>query len=170
MPETKDEQSFIKCSDGSLLNYFTGKFDDWQVRLSRPHLGISWYPPTDTNYFKFLKDLGATYGNDIVYNDFIQVYDATTKDLEKRNSILCLIKSLSIKYDRDSVEFEIWLSVLYMAMIAEENKQWSKLGKRIKRLGVHRVLIENITPVIAANESKGQSWKLLDHECKIRGF
>ena len=57
-----------------------------------------------------------------------------------------------------------------MAMIAEENKANTKLGKKIKRLGVHQILIENITPNISANYSKGMKWREIEKECKERGF
>jgi hypothetical protein len=161
---------FKKFNDGSALDFFRGGFDHWQVRLTRPNMGISWYPPTDTQYFKFLKDLSHKYGHDTVYNDFIEIYKVTTKDLENCNAVFSLIYSISSKYTDDSLEVEIWLSVLYMAMVAEDNRRWTKLGKRIKRLGVHRVLLENVTPKVAADESKGKPWREIDKECKIRGF
>jgi hypothetical protein len=55
-------------------------------------------------------------------------------------------------------------------MVAEENKTNTKLGKKIKRLGVHQILIENMKPEIAANFSKGMKWQEISNECKIRGF
>ena len=46
-------------------------------------------------------------------------------------------------------------SILYMAMIAEERKAGTRLGKRIKRLGIHKLLIENIPVREAANFMRG---------------
>jgi hypothetical protein len=55
-------------------------------------------------------------------------------------------------------------------MIAEENKENAILGKRIKRLGMHQVLIENMKPEEAAVFSKGKKWKELHRLMKKRGF
>ena len=55
-------------------------------------------------------------------------------------------------------------------MIAEENKGNAILKKRIKRLGMHQVLLENYTPEHAANFSKGKKWKDLDKLMKQKGF
>ncbi|BAI61676.1 conserved hypothetical protein [Methanocella paludicola SANAE] len=170
MSEETNNSSFKEFIDGSALDYFQGGFDRWQVRLKRPNIGIPWYPPTDTQYFKFLRDSANIYGPDTIYNDFVKIYDITTSDLKTSTKAFSLISTISSKYNKDSLEMEIWLSVLYMAMVAEENKRWTKLGKRIKRLGVHRVLLENVPPKIAADESKGKPWKVIDEECKIRGF
>jgi hypothetical protein len=60
--------------------------------------------------------------------------------------------------------------ILYAGMIAEEQKDKKILGKRIKRLGVHQVLVELVDPKIAANYSRGKRWSDLDIECKQRGF
>lgn len=45
---------------------------------------------------------------------------------------------------------EIWLNVLYAGMIAEENKENAVLGKRIKRLGMHQVLPDEMPPETAS--------------------
>ena len=45
-----------------------------------------------------------------------------------------------------------------MGMITEENKRNTRLGKRIKRLGMHQVLIEEIQPAIAVNFSRVMGW------------
>jgi hypothetical protein len=41
---------------------------------------------------------------------------------------------------------ELWFTVLYAGMISEENKTNAILKKRVKRLGIHQVLIQNSTP------------------------
>ena len=57
-----------------------------------------------------------------------------------------------------------------MAIIPEENKAHTKLGKRIKRLGVHQILIENMNPNENTNYSKGMKWKEIEKKCIKRGF
>jgi len=55
-------------------------------------------------------------------------------------------------------------------MVAEENRENAKLKKRIKRLGIHQVLIEGISPEIAANFSRDKVWIILDGIMKKKGF
>ena len=60
-------------------------------------------------------------------------------------------------------------------MIAEENKKGLDgeklpLRKRIKRLGVYMVLMEDVQPMVAANYSRGLGADYLDKVCFYRGF
>ena len=55
-------------------------------------------------------------------------------------------------------------------MVAEENKQFTKLGRRVKRLGMHQVLRDRIPPAQAADFSRGRTWQEIDAECRERGF
>jgi hypothetical protein len=73
-------------------------------------------------------------------------------------------------YDKDSLEIEIWFNVLYLAMIAEENKKNTKLKKRIKRLGIHQVLIDELEPEVAATFGNGIKWTELDRLMRAKGF
>ena len=62
------------------------------------------------------------------------------------------------------------LSILYVGMIAEENKRRAMLRKRVKRLGVYQLLIENVAPEEAATFSRGKPWNVIDFECTVRQF
>lgn len=55
-------------------------------------------------------------------------------------------------------------------MIAEERKAGTRLGKRIKRLGIHMLLIENIPVREAANFMRGMGWRDIARLCEERGF
>ncbi|MEI8165737.1 MAG: hypothetical protein WCG26_05140, partial [Chloroflexales bacterium] len=77
---------------------------------------------------------------------------------------------MSWAYADDSLAVDILLSILYAGMIAEENKHRAKLRKRVKRLGVHQVLVEHLAPEEAATFSKGKSWEVIDFECTVRNF
>lgn len=55
-------------------------------------------------------------------------------------------------------------------MIAEENKKHTKLGRRIKRLGIYTLLIEKRDLNYAANFMKGMPWRKIDRLCRERGF
>lgn len=153
-------------SDGSLIEIGQGRFDDWCVYLTIPTNNK--HAPRDYKYFKVLKALGARYGADKVYNDFLEIYNLTSSDISEE--VLDKISKMSEYYEPYCVKFDIVMTVIYLGMIAEENKAGTKLGKRIKRLGIHQVLKENLDPEIAANYSRGKGWKFIDYECKIRDF
>jgi hypothetical protein len=55
-------------------------------------------------------------------------------------------------------------------MIAGENKTNAILKKRIKRLGMHQILIEDLDADYSGNFSKRKNWKELDVLMKERGF
>jgi hypothetical protein len=55
-------------------------------------------------------------------------------------------------------------------MVAEENKEKAILRKRVKRLGVHQLLIEERPAKFATSFSRGKKWKRIVIECEVRGF
>ncbi len=152
--------------NGVSIEYDSGKFDDWCVYLTRAN--GKRIAPSDNWYFKRLKKLAEKHGSQKIYDDFVVIFNRTAKQIE--TDVLDLIALLSRAYSSDEPEMEIWLNVLYAGMVAEENKEHAKLGKRIKRLGVHQVLIENAPPEKAAVFSKGKKWGELDKLMKLKGF
>lgn len=150
----------------NLVEFDNGVFDAWCVFLTRP--GKPRYAPKDTEYFTALKKLGLQFGHARIYNDFIKYYSQTTKHINKK--VLDLITTLSDDYETYAEQADIWFTVIYAGMVAEENKTNAILKKRIKRLGMHQVLLENYEPELAANFSKGKKWKELDKLMKEKGF
>ena len=67
-------------------------------------------------------------------------------------------------------EADTWFTIIYAGMIAEENKANTILKKRIKRLGMHQLLLENYKAEDAANFSRNKKWKELDAIMKQKGF
>lgn len=153
-------------SDGSFLEFDTGNFDAWCVYLTRPNQER--FAPRDEIYFYDLLQFGNKHGARNIYDDFISIYDKAQLDLEQ--AVFDHIHSISQKYREDALEIEIIYAILYMGMIAENNKKNTILKKRVKRLGVHQVLIDGYTPKTAANYSKGKKWRDLDSDCMARGF
>lgn len=152
--------------NGAILEYDQGAFDDYCVYLTQP--GKTRYAPRDTEYFNQLVELGKLFTPNAVYDDFVSVYSKTNKSIEK--NVLDHITEISQKYNSKASEVEIMYTILYASMIAEMNKQYSRLGKRVKRLGVHQVLFEEFSVYSAANFSKGKPWRELDEYCRKRGF
>lgn len=148
------------------VEFDQGRFDEWCVYLQRD--GQERTAPLDTQYFEFFRQKGVQYGARKVYRDFVQIYTPTTANIEPR--VLNLITSISNTYGNDAEEMDIWFSVIYGGMIAEENKAHMVLKKRIKRLGMHQVMVENMAPAVAAKFSLGKKWRELDALMKECGF
>lgn len=153
-------------SNGGFIEFDSGKFDDWCVYITKP--GSKRFAPTDVQYFSRLKIIADKFGSQKIYDDFVVIYNRTSGEIE--TGVFELIKVLCKFYDGYSLEMEVWFNVLYAGMIAEENKANAILKKRIKRLGMFQVLIENLEPEIAATFSKDKKWKELDTLMKSRGF
>jgi hypothetical protein len=151
---------------GRVLEFDAGKFDDWCIYLSEP--GGQRTAPKDVDYFARLQVLAKKHGAEKIYEDVVAIYRKTTAQLDA--TVLNSISTLSKKYSADAAGIEELLTMVYAGMVAEENKQGAMLKKRIKRLGLHQVLIENLDPEKAAVFSKGKSWRELDDECRARKF
>jgi hypothetical protein len=148
------------------VEFDKGKFDDWCVYLTRP--GLPRYAPLDTEYFLRLKTIATRYGAAKMYNDFLLFYAPTTSRIDEE--VLNSITHIADGYGKDAEEVDTWFSVIYGGMIAEENKEHAILKKRVKRLGMHQVLLEGVPPETAANFSRGRKWLELDRLMRQRGF
>ena len=159
-------QKLNSFANGGFIEFDSGCFDGWCVFVTTP--GSKRFAPTDIQYFTRLKELTEKFGTQKIYDDFVIIYNRTTKNVDPK--VFGLIKVLSGFYNEFAEEMELWLNVIYAGMIAEENKEKAILKKRIKRLGVHQVLIDDILPEKAAVFSKGKKWKELDEIMKLKGF
>lgn len=153
-------------SDGSFLEYDRGSFDKWCVYFTNRNGKRN--PPRDADYFRQLKTLATKYGTERIYNDFVRVYNVTGKDVEQFS--LDTITEIAAFYGNDTLAVDILFSTLYMAMISEENKANTHLGKRIKRLGIHKLLVEGESVSYAANFMYDMNWQKIAALCKERGF
>ena len=153
--------------DESFLEYDRGSFDAWCVYYTNAQ-GIR-KAPKDIDYFKNLYQFSLKYGVDKVYSDYVKIYNRTEKTMNK--DMLAYITQIANEYEeQDVLEIDVMFSILYLAMISEENKENSKLGKRIKRLGIYSLLKENKTIEESATFMKGMKWREIDKICIERGF
>ena len=125
-------------------------------------------PPRDVDYFLALKQFAYKYGKEKIYDDYVIIYNKTNKTVQEE--VLTFITCLSSFYTDDKLEIDKIFSILYMAMISEENKKYTRLGKRIKRLGIYSLLIEGKSIEESANFMKGKNWREIDSMCVERGF
>jgi hypothetical protein len=164
---TQQQPRVIKrFSAKHLLEYDRGQFDNWCIYLTLP--GRDRYPPTDVEYFTWFRELARIHYSKAIYDDFVVVYNRTGPDLEQQ--VLDLITALSMHYAPDNQRMDIMLTIVYAGMVAEENKEKAILKKKVKRLGMHQLLIEHFDPEDAANFSRGKKWQELNKECEKRGF
>lgn len=159
-------QLIKQFEDSSYLEYDRGNFDDWCVYYTNSQGHRK--PPRDTDYFEDLKRFSQKYGVDRIYGDYVEVYNLTNKEISRES--LSKISSIACTYNEDSLQIDVIFSILYMAMIAEERKAHTRLGKRIKRLGIHKLLIENKSTYEAANFMRGMRWRDISELCEERGF
>lgn len=153
--------------DGSFLEYNRGSFDEWCVYYT--NMEGKKKAPKDVDYFETLYNFSLKYGANRVYSDYVEIYDRTEKIVDK--DVLVYITQIANEYEeQDVLEVDIMFSILYLAMISEENKEYSKLGKRIKRLGIYSLLKENRNIEESAVFMKGMKWREIDKLCIERGF
>ncbi|MBN1117577.1 MAG: hypothetical protein JXA77_10250 [Bacteroidales bacterium] len=154
-----------KFKDGSYVKFGKGRFDNWCVFLYTNSKGL--YAPKDVEYFEYFARESKILSADKVYGHFVGIYNKTDRTISEE--VIKFIHNISSSYSNSLIAAQ-WFVVIYAGMVAEENKKNAILKKRIKRLGMHQVIIENLSPSIAAAFSKGKKWNELDLECKKRNF
>jgi hypothetical protein len=144
-----------------------GKFDNWCVYVVAPN--GERYAPKDAVYFTELQKINLSYPENKVYNDFVSIYKKTTATIDEQ--VLALIDTINLSYlPHHQEKTALWFTVVYAGMVAEENKEGAILKKRIKRLGMYQVLMQQLKPEEAASFSKGKSWRELDSLMRQLGF
>jgi hypothetical protein len=134
--------------------------------LYRP--GLPRKAPKDVEYFTAFKKLAVTHGSKKIYADFIAIYELTDRYIDE--NVLELISDMATEYKSDKNRIELLFTIVYAGMVAEENKSNAILKKKIKRLGMHNILVDNLSPTVAANFSRGKKWQEINRECEQRGF
>lgn len=152
---------------GAFLEFDRGGFDDWCVYWAQP--GQARKALRDEEYFEQMIALAEKYGREKLYQDYLKVYEHTGKELDMK--VLRAITGLAKReYGQDALRADYLLTVLYAGMIAEENKKYTKLGKRVKRLGVYGTLMEGQSAQTAANLTRGMKYQQIEAMCKAKGF
>ena len=155
-----------KFNDGRRIGFLSGKFDNWQVNVIDSR-GVK-YAPLDIDYFNELILLSDLIGVEETYKIFTDLYEKTDKNVD--SAVLQFISDVASELISLKFDAEMLLTTLYYTMVAEENRKNTKLGKRIKRLGVHQILKEGLSIRRAANYSRGMQWREIDSLCRERGF
>ena len=144
--------------DNTLLLYDRGSFDEYRVSFYDNKLRYR-SSPNDAQFFTFLLKMG---NNEKVWQMIVELAGQIDKHTEFQNITLPQLSG--------SLAAEKVFSALAAAMMAEERKAKSKLGRRVKLLGCHQVLQQKITPRVAAKWSRGKPWREIADECTRWGF
>lgn len=143
--------------DRTVLIYDRGRFDDFRVSFYWDTTYL--YSPTDVYLFSILLMLR---NNQQVWESIIEL----SKQINKESEFM----KINTPRLMGSLEEDKIFSVLAAAMLAEEKKHSTKLGKRVKLLGCYQVLIEDLSPIEAANWSRGKNWHTIACEHQKHGF
>ncbi len=167
-----EERQYTTFDDGTTLSFAKGKKDLWCVYYYTPTTRP--VSPRDQDYFQELLDLANKYGNDYVYEDFVDVYDHTDRNVNPAMAQY-IIDLANKRYPDESLAVAKLFTILYMAMVAEyyyvnRYGRPSRLKKRTKRLGVHQILMEGMSVIDAKEYSKGRNFAELDALCRRYGF
>ena len=158
-------QAFRTFPDGSSIGFGRGKIDNFCVYV-KDKTGVR--APLDTEYFQFIHDLATENGTLAVYNAFKRIYDVVQKELHPE--AISVIDQASKRFSASKLKPELYFSILYLCMVAEQNYPNTRLGKRLKRLGIYQLLFEEMDVQEAANWSRGKPWRVIADECEKRGF
>ena len=153
-------------SNGLALEFDRGQFDEWCVYEVSPN--GQRVAPRDVDYFRDLVDFGARHGNQRIYDDFVAVFDVSGPKVTTES--LAIIDQVANRYGTEKESLQRVFIILHMGMVAENLKRNTRLGKRIKRLGVHVLLLESQDVMQAANFMRGMGWREIDALCQERGF
>lgn len=145
-------------TDSSKVYFTKGSFDAFLVKVTRPD--GSTFMPRDDEFFTLVKDFASRFTAETVWYYLLGV----------STSITAHSRVSDFKIPECFIEYEYLICYMIAAMIAEENKANAIIGKRMKLLGLHQVLMDGFTCHTAANWSKGKPWREIDAECKRRGF
>jgi hypothetical protein len=160
-------------SDGISIGHERGRFDNFAVLFRdednkrAAQLGMSLFAH-DHEYFELLNGYYTEYGEQ-VYEDFMLLNRMATKTVNQ--GALKAIEIITEKYpESDRLDIHKLYAILYYTQISEENYRNTKLGKRLKSLGVYQTLKLGMTAEEAANFSRGKGWRDLDAVMKSYGL
>ena len=151
-------------SEGIRLCFNNGNFDSYLVT-------VNGYAILDSEFLEFFKSYGLP---KLVWSAILEISTQINKNNINLSNFKTPIVNLQtthpIAKGRLKVSEPILFDTYAACLISEEQKQGTKLGKRIKLLAAYQVLFEDYAPEKAAKFSTGKVWKDLDKLCKERGF
>lgn len=155
-----------RLRNGTVFSYGMGSYDEWCVYESNPEVRAK--RVGDYDYFKKIRELGNIYEISDVFETFCSIYNRTTTEIDK--DILKDISETCEQYEDDYDKAEYAFCLLYLSMVSEMNKEYSRLGKRVKGLGIHQLLFQKMKIHDIANFTRGKKWFEIAAICEQYGF
>ena len=135
--------------------------------------------PEDIDYMQDIRDLAAKYGQDRVWESFLALYESIPQEhgVNLTRAMTEKVVEIASQFPEEE-NLRMTLDCLLCAMIAENNrlkkygsKYDTKLGKKIKALGVYQAIYEtDMTIRQVADYSKSKGWRWISEECAKRGI
>lgn len=174
IPNIKNPREIYTFTDGSLIQFNRGSFDDYRVTyFPNSQVKNSGYSPKDEDYFSDLLELKTVVGHDIIWNDFMMLSDIV-RDNGIRNSgspdyskptlkhVRYQLNTMVTKYPDELQEetFKLFMT-LWAVMISEWYHTYggrpSILKHTPKVIGVYQVLNNIYSPKDASEFSKNDT-------------
>ena len=155
-------------SFNQILFFGKGFFDDWAAYCGTPcDDGRIWCAmPKDRYYFEIVQLLASYHGVDTVYLDLLHIFERTGKKVDRK--LIDRIFFMSVRYGSNQPWFFNAAMHIYYGMIAEENKENTKLGRSIKMNGLYSLLKGGRSVQESADECRNKRWQEIQAECLQR--
>jgi len=183
----------MEFPDERLIWFQMGNINNWFVNTSRYPEPEKITPSETMNFDKDVQMLSWLLKMQDDYGSIVMAHIRTIYNLVKTRFEMSPVSPLQTDWDlvmelagfyekTDVKKVSHIFGYVYYAMISEENYENTKLGKKLKLLGIHQVLLEGMKPEDAACWSKCDSTAILAGgpnkrkyvrllaECKIRGI
>lgn len=156
--------------DNEVIFFGHGADDVWCAYTGKYDAGIMYCAmPSDKYYFKIIRDIAdACNCHEAMYEDFSDLCRRTGKLVDPQ--VVEYIGRLADGYGPNGdVMYNMFFHVYY-GMVAEENKAYAHLGKSIKMLGLHDLLIKRKTVDDSADCNRGGNWRNIYADCQRSGI
>lgn len=128
--------------------------------------------PTDNDYMQEIRNLASKYGQNEVWRSFLKLYDSIPQQrgVAITRTMTRKVSEIVAQYPCEK-NLRLTFDCLLCAMIAENNREKTKLGKKIKALGIYQSIYElHLSIPQVTNYSKNKSWQWISKECQRRGI
>ena len=175
---TQHDSVWLNRDKTRCILFARGQFDNWCVYIVEKDEFDIWhaYAPIDRYYFERLYFLGMLSDRGLtlqkVYGHVLHMFEFMHSNPKiVSHEVINEIDRMCYTYygDLHDMAFEVFMCV-YFGMVAEENKEGTKLGRLIKMHGIHNLLCNQLSVDIAADCTRGHSWRDILAECDALGL
>lgn len=184
---TARDKHFLNDENTLCIFFARGKIDNWCAYIAKQDEDRKWrlYAPTDKYYFERIfyvaynqdkaypnrKESAYTkLFNEILHISEIMYFDPKSIDIQICNEIDRIVAMYGEENETYANMLKLALYEIYYGMVAEENKDGTILGRKIKILGLHDMLIKKKAIQNACDCNRNVSVGMIKNECNNLGF